>query len=260
MIVKNRRIEQNQQSLRSIKPKGVQQFILAISLAITALLNTSAQSGMSLSWTKVSGPWGSDADGTFGSVAVHPSNPNVMFVGCGILGPGIFKSTDGGTTWVAKNNGISQMGLFAKNYPPISKIAISPSDPNVIYCSAAQDYSLLAGGYGAIYRSGDGGESWQIANGRRSLFGYQIRTSILDFDVHPQNPDIVYAGVSGKGVLKTSNGGSDWSMVYSAGSSDGTVDYFNVVRISPLNPNTVLFSGFTYYFVDTIPGLLTVSH
>ena len=234
-----------------MKPFQTIPLVLAAMLATTA----SAQTNPALLWAKASGPWGTEFDGSFGAIAVHPTNPNVIFVGSSALGPGVFKSSDGGATWSTKNSGIAQIGLFTSHYPPISKIVISPSNPNVMYLGTAVDDPLFVGGSGDVYRSSDAGETWQKVDGQRNLFGvYQIEGAISDLDVHPQKPEIVYAGVAGQGVLKTSNGGLDWNTVFAAGSALGTVDYFHIVRILPTQPSTVFFSGFTYYSEDVIPG------
>ena len=169
------------------------------------------------------------------------------------MGPGLFKSSDGGVTWSAKNSGFQPNPLTGDHFP-ISKIVISPSNPSVIYFGTAVD-NPITGPTGHIYKSSDGGESWQKVDGQHNIFGiYQIQGAVFDFDVNPQNSDIVYAGVAGQGVMKTSNGGTDWSTAYAAGPNIGEMDYFNVVRILPTQPNTVFFSGFTYYTADVLPG------
>ena len=168
-------------------------------------------------------------DGTFGAMAVSPSNPNIILIGSSEnFGAGIFKSTDGGTTWTAKNSGITAIPIFG-GYQSISKIVISPSNPNVIY------FGIATGSGGSIYKSTDGGESWQRVNGQQNIFGvYQLNGDVYDFDVSPTDPNTVYAGVTGQGVMKTSDGGADWSTVFSAGNNtDDARDYVNVVRILP---------------------------
>jgi hypothetical protein len=222
-------------------------------IGVSCLLNVSG-ANPSLTWSNISGPWSAEFNGSFGAVAVHPSNSNVIFLGNSALGPGVFKSADGGATWVAKNDGIVQLGLFTKNYPPISKIMISPSNPSVIYLGTLVDNPLFEGGVGDIYRSTDGGESWQRASGPANLLGvHELHGSVFDFDVHPLNPDIVYAGVSGQGIMKTIDGGNHWTEVFSGVTHQGAVDYFHIVRIHPSMPETVFFSGFTYYAADVLP-------
>lgn len=216
---------------------------------------SSAQTTPALLWSKISGPWASQFDGSFGAIAVNPNNPNTILIGSSVLGgPGILKSTDGGNIWTAKNTGIQKLGILAQNYPPITKIVFSPSNPSIVYFCAAVDNGLSPSGAGLIYKSVDGGESWQQINGQQNIFGiYQIQGAVYDMDVNPQNPNIVYAGVGGQGVMETTDGGNDWSVVYAANTTPGAADFFTVVRVLPTQPNTVFFSGFTYYTEDTIP-------
>ena len=142
----------------------------------------------------------------------------------------------------------------AQNLPAITKIVFSPSNPSIVYFCAAVDNGLSASGAGYIYKSVDGGETWQEINGQQNYLGiYQIQGAVYDMDVNPQNPNIVYAGVGGQGVMETTDGGTDWSVVYAANSTPGAADFFTVVRVLPTQPNTVFFSGFTYYTEDTIP-------
>jgi hypothetical protein len=218
-------------------------------------INAPAQTPPALLWGKVSGPWASQFDGSFGAIAVNPSNPNIILIGSSVLGgPGILKSTNGGTTWTAKNTGINLLGIPAQNLPPITKIVFSPSNPSIVYFCAAVDNGLSPSGAGLIYKSVDGGESWLEINGQQNIFRiYQIQGAVYDMDVNPQNPNIVYAGVGGQGVMETTDGGIDWSTVYAASSTPGAADFFIVVRVLPTQPNTVFFSGFTYYTEDTIP-------
>lgn len=222
-------------------------------LVATVVVSCAAQ-GADLTWKHITGPWPSEYDGSFGAIAVHPSNSNIVFVASSVLGPGLFKSSDGGNTWSAKNNGIAKLGLFTKNYPPISKIAISRSNPDVIYLATAINNPLKGGGSGDVYRSVDGGESWERRNGTRNIFFiYQINSAVHDLNVSSNNADIVYAGVASQGVMKSTDGGANWSVIYSAGVGIGAVDHFHIVRAHPTESNTVFFGGFTFYSEDVIP-------
>ena len=224
---------------------------------VMLLTRAGAQSDPALLWSKISGPWASEFDGSFGAIAVHPTNPNIMLIGSSVLGgPGVLKSSDGGVTWTAKNSGIQKLGLPAQNYPPITKIVFSPSDPNVIYFCSAVDGGLLPGGTGYIYKSGDGGETWQKINGQQNILGvYQIQNAVLDLDVNPQNPNIVYAAIIGQGIMKTTDSGTDWTTIYSASPAANELDYFNIVRVSPTDPNTVFFSGFHDIVIGIVPTI-----
>lgn len=228
--------------------------IILAAFASLVAIHAPAQSTPALLWGKVFGPWSSQFDGSFGAIAVNPSNPNLILIGSSVLGgPGVLKSTDGGVTWTAKNSGIQQLGLPAQNYPPITKIVFSPSNPSIVYLCAAVDNSL-PGGAGYIYQSVDGGETWQKINGQQNLLGiYQIQNAVLDIDVNPKNPYVVYAAVAAQGIMKTTDGGTDWNTIYAASIVPNEIDYFTFVRASPTDPNTVFFSGYHDILIGAIP-------
>jgi photosystem II stability/assembly factor-like uncharacterized protein len=151
-----------------------------------------------------------------GAVAVSQSNPDAVYVGMGetelrgnvIQGDGVYKSTDGGTTW-------THVGL-AKTMT-IARIRIHPANPDIVYVAALGDP------YGpnqdrGIYRSTDGGKTWT-----QVLFRDQ-KTGAVDLAMDPKNPDVLYAGLwevfrtphslssggPGSGLFKTIDGGSHW--------------------------------------------------
>src|SRR5437660_9183579 len=99
--------------------------------------------------------------GSVGSIAIAPSDPNIIYVGSGeglqrpdlSVGDGIYKSTDGGKTW---------QHLELRDGQQISSILIDPRDPNRVYIA------VLGHPYGpnetrGVYRTSDGGRSWQKA-------------------------------------------------------------------------------------------------
>ena len=206
-----------------------------------------AQGDPALIWSKASGPWAGDMDGNFGAIAAHPTNPNILLAGCSAdFGAGIFKSVDGGTTWVAKNSGVASIPILG-GYHAITKVLFAPSNPSVVYFSTAAGDGAL----GEIYKSTDGAESWQRV--------YSRGGGVYDFDVHPQNAGVVYAGFMGIGVMKTIDGGTSWSTVIPGGSALGSANYYNAVRIIPSQPETVLVSGFTSYDLE-LPGILWIEN
>jgi photosystem II stability/assembly factor-like uncharacterized protein len=121
-----------------------------------------------------------------GAIAIAPSDPNVVWVGTGeahirsnvSIGNGVYRSTDGGRTW-------SHMGLEMTGR--ISRIRIHPRDPDLVYVAA------LGHLYGpqqerGVYRSRDGGETWE-----RVLFAGE-NAGASDLIMDPNNPRILFAG------------------------------------------------------------------
>jgi photosystem II stability/assembly factor-like uncharacterized protein len=153
---------------------------------------------------------------SIGAIAVQPDNPDVVYVGTGegavrnsiSYGDGIYKSTDGGRSW--KHLGLKETERF-------SRIAISPTDPQVVF-AAALGHAFGPNGERGIFRSGDGGATWQ-----RTLFVNET-TGASDVAIDPKDPQIVYAGMydylrqpwffrsggPGSGLYRSSDGGKTW--------------------------------------------------
>ena len=201
--------------------------------------------GIAADWQKHTGPWNTECEGSFGAIAIHPTHPNVIYIGSSHLtkGCGIYKSADNGRTWNPKNNGLHQIGLITKHYPAIAKIVIAPSNPDILYIGTYTEDPIL-GSSGYIYRSTDGGETWFDASGSSNWLGQrQIKGGILDLDVDPINPHIVIAGVAGQGVHKTIDGGDNWTEIKSVGAA--TPQYYHVVRTG--TSNTIYIAGGEVY-------------
>ncbi len=139
----------------------------------------------SLIWEKLVGTWNPDCDGSFGTIAIHPIDPNIIYIGSShqTKGCGIFKSIDGGQTWESANTGLPKKGRGKyKHYSPIMKITIAPSNPDIIYVGLGSFDSFL---WGRVYKSIDGGKTWYNASGKRKFRRYlpQIQNLVLDIAV-----------------------------------------------------------------------------
>ncbi len=154
-------------------------------------------------------------------VELAPSNPNTIWVGTGennnqrsvAYGDGIYKSLDGGKSFV-------NMGL--KNSEHIGNIIIHPTDENIVWVAA---YGPLwkSGGERGVYKSIDGGKTWE-----RTLF-VSDETGISEIAIDPTNSDILYAAAHqrrrneatyiGGGpestVYKSVDGGKTWREIAS---------------------------------------------
>ena len=156
--------------------------------------------------------------GTIGAVAVAPSDPDVIYVGTGESpirgvttshGDGVYKSIEGGRSW-------THMGLDATRQ--IAKIRVDPRDADRVYV-AAQGNPWGPSEARGLYRSEDGGETWQ-----KTLFVNETTgASFLDLD--PNHPHILYAGLwdhqrkpwdvrsggPGSGLYKSTDHGRTWT-------------------------------------------------
>ncbi|MFQ5603337.1 MAG: hypothetical protein ACE5HS_08730 [bacterium] len=153
-------------------------------------------------WTKLSG--GLPNDGKTGAIdlVMHPTNPNTLYVAfyqrlrkpyrfdSGGPNGGIFKSTDGGSSWTKLTNGLPEgitgrigLAIYRKN-PKIIMAIIEHGYQPQLYEKDYADMTKLGSG---IYRSKDGGESWQFVNryNNRPFYYSQIR-------INPLNDQRVY--------------------------------------------------------------------
>jgi len=156
---------------------------------------------------------------SIGAIAVAPSDPNIVYVASGeglqrpdlSVGDGIYKSTDAGKSWT------HLPGL--RDGQQIPALAVDPRDPNRLFAA------VLGHPYGpnaerGIFRSTDGGQSWQ------KVLYKDENTGGSDIEMDPSNPDVLYAGLwqarqgpwedansyggSGGGLFKSTDGGQTW--------------------------------------------------
>jgi photosystem II stability/assembly factor-like uncharacterized protein len=176
-------------------------------------------------------------------VAIDPKDPQIIYASMwdARLGPwedkntyegthgGLFKSTDGGSTWKQLTDGLPQ-DLVQIN------IAIAASDPNRIYATlSTKEESTYASSNGlGVYRSDDAGMSWRkITDDPRpamKIGGGDLPVPRVD----PQNPDVVYS--TSIVTCKSTDGGKTWISLRGAPGGD---DYQNL-WINPRNPRILL--------------------
>jgi photosystem II stability/assembly factor-like uncharacterized protein len=157
-----------------------------------------------------------------------PSQPRTFYMG--VASGGLFRTTDAGATWTPLTDGKVPLGSTGS-------IAVSESDPNIIYLGTGSDgvRSNVSTGRG-VYKSTDGGQTWQFV-------GLYNVGQIGAVRIHPSNPDIVWVAAGGdifkpneeRGVFKTTDGGKTWRKVLYVSDKLGAMD----VEVQPGNPNVV---------------------
>jgi photosystem II stability/assembly factor-like uncharacterized protein len=138
---------------------------------------------------------------------------------------GLFKSTDGGTTWLPLTKGLptAEQGLGRIG------IAVAPSDPKRLY--AVVDAPRLGG----IYRSDDAGESWQRVGSEARVWGRG--SDFAEVKVDPKDRDVIY--VANTSAYRSADGGRTFTAFRGAPGGD---DY-HTFWINPDDPRIILLAG-----------------
>ncbi len=185
---------------------------------------------------------------SIGSLAIAPSNPDVVWAGTGetfvirpahAMGDGIYKSTDAGKTW-------AHMGL--EKTGRIGRIIVHPTNPDIAYAAA------LGHTYGpqrerGVYKTTDGGKTW------KQILFVDENTGAAELALDPENPNRLLAGMwsvhintwglnsggPGGGVYRSTDGGENWEPLASHGLPGGLKNPVGktAVAIAPSNPNVV---------------------
>jgi len=167
-------------------------------------------------WEPIFEDYGS---GNIGDIAIFQPNPDIIWIGTGesctrnsvTWGDGVYKSTDGGETFV-------NVGLRDTHH--ISEVLTHPTDPEVAFV-ASQGHLWGHAGEKGIYKTEDGGRSWRhLTNGLPD----DGRTGASDLKMDPRDPNVLYAafwerirmphkflsGGPNGGIFKSTDGGENW--------------------------------------------------
>ena len=153
------------------------------------------------------------------AVLFHPTKQGAIFSTVTEQGSksGIWRSSDGGASWQQLTNGLPDPASFGR-----TALAISPSDPDVLYAIAQDENSGTSDLVLGVFRSSDGGDNWtniagsEFANERQMSYGNTIA-------VHPTDPNIAICG--GVDLHLTTDGGATWKQVTHWDSPRGNPDY-----------------------------------
>ena len=192
-------------------------------------------------------------------IIIHPQNSDIIWVST--MGNiftqdnqrGIYKSIDGGLSW--------QQVLFVDVNAGIAEMLIHPTNPDILYATSYnrfrnEDYSVVYGDDAHVWRSVDGGESWQIL-----LEGLpQGNFSRMGMAISQSNPDVLYVSVADSlvslsGIYKTTNGGDFWepvnydNLLSNYGDPLGGFGwYFGKIYVNPANDLVVYLLGVDQYY------------
>jgi photosystem II stability/assembly factor-like uncharacterized protein len=171
-----------------------------------------------------------------GRIVIHPRNPDVVYVAAlgHLWGPnaerGVYKTTDGGNTWMQVLKISADTG--------VSDIAMDPQSPDILYAAAYErrrtPYGFNGGGpESAIYKTVDGGATWKkLTKGLPYENGGD--TGRIGLDIYRKDPNIVYAIVQHEkgGTFRSEDKGETWKKM---GDTDPRPSYYSQIRVDPNN-------------------------
>lgn len=168
--------------------------------------------------------------GRINDIEVHPTNSRIIYAGA--AGGGVWKSTDGGTSFNP---------IFDEYCQSIGTITLDPNDPdNTIYVGTGETWTRNSVSIGdGLFKSVDGGANW-------TKIGFDNSERIANVIVNPENSNEIYVGVLGalwsdsdeRGVYKSSDGGQTWEQLLYIDQKTGCAD----LAMDPTNPQVLYAS------------------
>ena len=164
------------------------------------------------------------------SIAVAGSASRPLEYYFGAVGGGLWKTSDGGTTWKPTTDGQLRSSS-------VGAVAVSESNPDVVYIGMGETCfrgNIMQGD--GVYKSVDGGKTW-------THMGLAETQAIAKIRVDPRNPDIVYVAAFGhpygrnaeRGVFRSTDGGRSWKKVLYRDDRTAAID----LTLDPANPNVL---------------------
>lgn len=166
--------------------------------------------------------------GRISSVAIHPENPGIMYVG--VASGGVFKTENGGATWTP---------IFDRQTSySVGTVVVDQKNPSTVWVGTGENNSQRSVAYGdGVYRSDDAGKTWK-------RMGLEKSEHIARILIDPRNSDVVYVAAQGplwsdggdRGLFKTTDGGKTWTSLITVSERTGVTD----ITMDPRNPDVLL--------------------
>ena len=174
---------------------------------------------------------GPDRGGRSIAVSGVVGRPNEAYFGA--VGGGLWKTTDGGENWLPVTD-------FQITSASVGAVAVSETNPDLVFIGTGETCirgNIMPGD--GVYRSRDGGETWEHV-------GFYQSHGISKIRIHPMDPDIIFVASFGKysapseerGVFKSTDGGDTWRRVLYRDANTGAID----IAIDRNNPDVMYAS------------------
>jgi photosystem II stability/assembly factor-like uncharacterized protein len=199
---------------------------------------------------------GLEATEHIGRIVVHPQDPDIVWVAA--LGAlwrsnperGLYKTTDGGDTWELVN--------FVSDKAGFVDVALHPKNPDILFAASWErergPYYLQSGGPGsALWKTTDGGETWEKVEGRGLP---ETELGRLGIAFAPSYPQVIYLMVEAapaeneegdeerqSGLYRSQDGGETWER---RNTFNSRPFYYSEVKVDPLDPDRVYFSSLRF--------------
>jgi photosystem II stability/assembly factor-like uncharacterized protein len=190
-------------------------------------------------WTRV---W--KQEGQIGTIAVHPSNPDIAFAAVlgHAFGPnperGVYRTADGGKTWDRVLSKDVDTGA--------SDICFDTKNPSVLFAGMWQarrfPWGMTSGGPGSgLYVSRDGGSTWKQLTRENGL--PEGTLGKIGVAVAPSDSRRVYALIEAEkgGLYRSDDGGDSWTLVHSGHGIRQRAFYYTTLTVDPNNPDVIWF-------------------
>ncbi|NOX18389.1 MAG: T9SS type A sorting domain-containing protein [Chlorobi bacterium] len=196
------------------------------------------------SWTNL-GP--GNIGGRIRSIIIRPTDVSNILVG-GVSG-GVWKTTDGGSSWTAKND----------DGDPIA-ISCMVNDGDVVYAGTGEGWNNTDAVYGGgIWKSTDFGENWTLLTSTLSNSGWDFK-NVKQLRIDPSGNIYAvtkaynYKGGVGNyysygGLYKSTDGGSSWTKINSS-----STNYYNATDVIPISSSIILFATYAGGIFRTTDG------
>lgn len=185
--------------------------------------------------------------GRIGRVVVHPKNPDIVYA-CAmghLYGAqqerGVYRTRDGGKTW--------ERILFINDQTGAAELAIDPTNPEMMYAGMWQininTWGLNSGGAGGgVYRSKDGGDTWEPLNTKGLPGGISNPVGKVAVAVAQSNPKVVYAlfEMNSPALYRSEDGGESWKLMSNDHSMAERAPYYTRIAVAVDNPNEIFYT------------------